>query len=347
MATKETAAQKLEAQVQETWQSLKGEDQDNTQDADGTEHSPESVQTHEQPRQTEHEPPEWTNLEPREDHPRFDGVPYDADGQRPSERIRYSIDFDRLRQKAEKGEPLTPEEYEQIEGRFRGMYREVRALDRMWNQLQYDQSLFQQQEAEKQYNDWYTNKTAELKTAIDNYDSEKQAHIQAELARGPQQEAQPALDSRTEAIIHEWEQEVDSHGNLVRPYALPDHPLHQFMRQQAASLTAHPMYQNQPVEVILQAVDDVMAGVTGRTQKQSAQPQPTPREAVRRPPEILTDDTNLRTRRNENAVRLDPNQMAVAERIFLQGPNAKTMTKEQAHSKYLASLQRLKKSGQM
>ena len=98
------------------------------------------------PQSTAPQPPDWVDVGPRDHLPTIEGVPYDNQGKRPSEVIKNTIDFDKLRAALADDPTL----YEQIEGRFRGMYRENKALDRYLNQLQKDNLIFQEAQAQQE-----------------------------------------------------------------------------------------------------------------------------------------------------------------------------------------------------
>ena len=272
---------------------------------------------------TENQPPEWANIESRENQPQIEGVPYDTQGKRPSEKIRYSIDFDGLLERAQRGEPLTTAEVEQIYGRFRGMYRENRALDRHLNQLADDNLIFQQGEQDRQKEHTKT----EITQALESMDYNKAAELLTQQTQPQTDAPQREIDPQSMQAIDAYQSQLDDHGNYVRPWMQPNHPLQNFALTQATALLNHPELAHADTAEVLGHLDRVMQNITGTNQPQQLSPQ-SPQTQTRSAPQTLTSDPNIRTIKSVDKLTLSPEQKRVAERIFSK------MTPKEAYQRY-------------
>ena len=151
-----------------------------------------------QPQTPEPYPAEWMKTQPPQE--RVEGVPYDRDGRRPSEN---TIDFELLRQQ------LDPETFDAVERRFKGLYRQIKATDRMLNQLGDDNLLLREAETEREATQHRETVKTEITTALESMDYEKVATLLTEQPSQPQTEDTQA-DPQTLEAIHVWESETDA-----------------------------------------------------------------------------------------------------------------------------------------
>ena len=304
---------------------------DESGDPAGSQETPDPQESPEIPQSTEpYRPPDWTETSPPEH--RVEGVPYDSEGKRPSEAIRNSIDFDELRQQ------LDPETFAQVEQRFRGLYRQVHSVDRHLNQLEKDNILFQEAQAQQEAVQQREVKKSELATALEGMDYERVAAL---LTDEPPQSTQQTdipptgVDAQTAQTISAWESETNEEGELLRPYTLDGHPLRDFAMGQATTLLQHPDLQNAPTEQVLAVLDNIMANVQGNQQIPQQQTQQQTRPAAA--PQPLTSDPNIRPSpiNSRQKITLDNAQKYTAERLFSGLPPA------EAHAKYIGALKKV------
>ena len=297
--------------------------------------TPEAPQPVEPPQPAEpYQPPEWMNVGPRDNLPKIEGVPYDPQGKRPSEVIRNTIDFDKLRTALAD----SPELFEQIESRFRGMYRENKALDRYLNQLGNDNLLLQEAESERQDTAHREQTKSQISEALEGMDYSRVAElITQKPPRAQAEDTQPQADPQTLEAIHAWESETDANGELMRPYVQDGHPLRDFAMTQAQSLLNHPNLKYATTEQVLATLDQVMANVQDSGQQQYVQQQPAQQQPKPTAPEVISGDVNTRTSpasTSANKIVLSREQKTVAERIFSR------LTPKHAHQKYLSGMKR-------
>lgn len=140
----------------------------------------------------------------------------------------------------------------------------------------------------------------------------------------------PVLTPREEAYMAEWANEMSDDGvNFVRPWAHGWHPMNKFVLDQTAALLNHPSFEKADLETILATVDNIM--------NPAQQPEPEKKgkkKEPKNPPEVLSADENLRSKKTEGKLTLTNDQMMVAERIFPK------LAKEEAHKKYLGGLKK-------
>jgi hypothetical protein len=139
----------------------------------------------------------------------------------------------------------------------------------------------------------------------------------------------PAFTPREQAYINEWANEMSQDGmNYTRPWAQDWHPMNKFALEQTKALLSHPQFKEADLETILTTVDNIMTPPQQQAQEQ-------PKKEGKTPPEVLSADDNLRTKKTEGKLTLTSDQMMVAERLYPKE------TKENAHKKYLGGLKKL------
>jgi hypothetical protein len=310
---------------------------------------------------------------------KIEGVPMDKDGNRPSDKA--SIDFDKLK------EQLTEEDFQQVEKRFRELYRQVKAQDRYLDTFHQDfdarikeiteqdlaksksiedlasvvtqlstkdataQQQMQLQTLQKAkaqaYQDMDFDKVAELDIQIMQTLSQPQKvelpKIELPKAEEKNEEETtgelPSLTPREQAYVLEWTNEADANGQLIRPWAQPGHPLYSYALGQTDAMLKHPQLKGADLQTVLQTVDHVMlAQMQGEQQQETTQTETKAETKAKEPPEVLTADQNLRTKKTEDKTYLSREQESVAERLFSK------LSPKEAHKKYLNSLLKIQKA---
>jgi hypothetical protein len=159
--------------------------------------------------------------------------------------------------------------------------------------------------------------------------------LTSEVAQEQQSEDLPSFTPREQAYINEWANEMAQDGmNFVRPWAQDWHPMNEFALDQTKALLKHPSFKNADLETILVTVDNIMNPNTP-TQEIPQEVSQDTKKTGKTPPEVLSADDNLRTKRTEGKLTLTNDQMMVAERIYPK------MAKEEAHKKYLGGLKKI------
>jgi hypothetical protein len=321
---KETQAEKLETSVDQH-QPEDGEVAVELDAGEGIEAGspPESETPQTTPQTTETpqtpQPPDWMQTQPPQTVP--DGVPIDSQGKRPSEN---TIDFDLLRQQ------LDPETFDEVERRFKGIYRQIKATDRMLSQLEHDNILLQEAESAQREAEAVKKRTSEISMALQDMDFDKAAGLMTEKETPPKTES-PKHDPKLARTVKEFETEIDDLGNYTHPYMQQNHPLYGFAYSQTKALMDLPQLRNATSQEVLFQLDKIMQNVMNRSTSQ--QQAHTVQKAVT--PEVLTGDPNIRTKSPKSKLQLSSEQKYTARRLF------SNLKPQEAEVKYLNALKRL------
>lgn len=317
-----------------------------------------------------------SNGEDKSAAPEVPGVPKDKDGKRPSDS---TIDFEKLKELLPEDVYNTIDNrfrslYKQTKAQDRYLDQLGKDLDKKLSELsasdtktsksvedikaavtQLSEKEFSakrqmeiadiEAKMEQAWQDMDFKTAAKLNTQLQQKIAEPQPVETPKIA--PEVQKQEPIETKIEdkqqdeftsyqtAQLREWMHETDDHGNMVRPWALDGHPLNQMALKQTDALMSHPNLQNAPMDQILATVDQVMNSMLNPQQETKTETK------KKEPPEVLTGDSDMRSKKSEDKISLTNEQKAVASRIFPK------LSANEAEKKYLKSLSHLAKTGQL
>lgn len=147
---------------------------------------------------------------------------------------------------------------------------------------------------------------------LDEQIFDQKVKAQTPPQRQPEPDPAAVLDPADADAVLGWAREMDQNGNIIRPWAVPGHPLHKKLEGEATAVLADPRFNGLPARDILREVDRRMMG-----------------PARGNAPGVLAGSNRPAPRKDGG---LTPDQKFVAQRMWPK------LAPDEAHKKYQTQL---------